>query len=83
MTPVSNVEVLAYPSDILHSLTMFYAGFLKTRDKTSHAFFKLFLKTQMFITFIEERSFVTENDDKFAFFDDCTDKVWYSNLYSL
>eukprot|EP00057_Strongylocentrotus_purpuratus_P021104 XP_011675578.1 PREDICTED: DENN domain-containing protein 4C [Strongylocentrotus purpuratus] len=52
-----------------------YPGFLKTRDKASHVFFKQFLKTQMFIKFIEEISFVSENDEKFAFFDDCIDKV--------
>nr|XP_054756664.1 C-myc promoter-binding protein-like isoform X1 [Lytechinus pictus] len=50
-------------------------GFLKTRDKASQGFFKQFLRTQMFIKFIEEISFVSENDEKFAFFDDCIDKV--------
>ena len=48
---------------------------MKTREKTSHPFFKQFLKTQMFIKFIEERSFVSGNDEKFAFFDECVDKV--------
>ncbi|XP_033633840.1 C-myc promoter-binding protein-like isoform X2 [Asterias rubens] len=52
-----------------------YPGFMKTREKTSHPFFKQFLKTQMFIKFIEERSFVSGNDEKFAFFDECVDKI--------
>ncbi len=55
------------------------AGFMKTREKTSHPFFKQFLKTQMFIKFIEERSFVSGNDEKFAFFDECVDKVGLRN----
>ncbi|XP_071965352.1 C-myc promoter-binding protein-like isoform X7 [Antedon mediterranea] len=50
-------------------------GFIKSRDKMSHAFFKQFIKTQMFMSFIEERSFVSHNDDIFNFFDDCTRKV--------
>ncbi|XP_033107546.1 C-myc promoter-binding protein-like isoform X4 [Anneissia japonica] len=50
-------------------------GFIKSRDKMSHAFFKQFIKTQMFMFFIEERSFVSHNDDIFNFFDECTRKV--------
>ncbi|XP_071480553.1 C-myc promoter-binding protein-like [Diadema antillarum] len=52
-----------------------YPGFMKTRDKASHVFFKQFLRTQMFIKFIEEISFVSDNDERFAFFDDCIEKV--------
>ncbi len=33
------------------------------------------LRTQMFIRFIEERSFVSENDNTFEFFDECVDKL--------
>ena len=33
------------------------------------------MKTQMFIRFIEERSFVSDNDAGLAFFDECTEKV--------
>ena len=32
-------------------------------------------KTQMFIRFIEECSFVSDKDASLAFFDDCVDKV--------
>ncbi|XP_014255544.1 DENN domain-containing protein 4C isoform X2 [Cimex lectularius] len=50
-------------------------GFLKSRDKWSHKFFNYVTKTQMFIRFIEERSFVSDMDAGLAFFDECTDKV--------
>lgn len=33
------------------------------------------LKTQMFIRFIEERSFVSDQDASLEFFDECIDKV--------
>lgn len=33
------------------------------------------MKTQMFTRFIEERSFVSNNDASLAFFDDCTEKI--------
>jgi len=33
------------------------------------------MKTQMFIRFIEERSFVSDMDASLAFFDECTEKV--------
>ncbi|XP_038076059.1 C-myc promoter-binding protein-like [Patiria miniata] len=52
-----------------------HPGFMKTREKTSHPFFKQFLKTQMFYKFIEERSFISGNDERFAFFDECIDKL--------
>lgn len=35
----------------------------------------MLMKTQMFIRFIEERSFVSEMDIGLAFFDECTEKV--------
>ncbi|CAH1118858.1 unnamed protein product [Phaedon cochleariae] len=49
--------------------------FLKSRDKANHRFFTLLMKTQMFIRFIEERSFVADGDQGLAFFDDCMEKV--------
>lgn len=49
--------------------------FLKSRDKTHHKFFSLLMHTQMFIRFIEERSFVADGDQSLAFFDDCTEKL--------
>lgn len=33
------------------------------------------MKTQMFIRFIEERSFVSDGDQGLAFFDECGEKV--------
>lgn len=33
------------------------------------------MKTQMFIRFIEERSFVSDKDVSLAFFDECTEKI--------
>ncbi|XP_022252472.1 DENN domain-containing protein 4C-like isoform X1 [Limulus polyphemus] len=50
-------------------------GFLKSRDKTHHRFYNLMTKTQMFIRFIEERSFVSDKNVSLAFFDECTDRV--------
>uniref|UniRef100_A0AAY4D9H6 DENN/MADD domain containing 4A n=1 Tax=Denticeps clupeoides TaxID=299321 RepID=A0AAY4D9H6_9TELE len=50
-------------------------GFLKSRDRSHHKFYSLMTKTQMFIRFIEECSFVSDKDASLAFFDDCVDKV--------
>ncbi|EAA01213.3 AGAP001102-PA [Anopheles gambiae str. PEST] len=50
-------------------------AFLRSRDKTNHKFFQLLMKTQMFIRFIEERSFVSDSDHNLAFFDECAEKV--------
>lgn len=49
--------------------------FLKSRDKAHHKFFTLVMRTQMFIRFIEERSFVTDGDQGLAFFDECIEKL--------
>ncbi|XP_049530518.1 DENN domain-containing protein Crag isoform X1 [Anopheles darlingi] len=49
--------------------------FLRSRDKAHHKFFQLLMKTQMFIRFIEERSFVSDGDHNLAFFDECAEKV--------
>ncbi|XP_058115826.1 DENN domain-containing protein Crag [Anopheles ziemanni] len=50
-------------------------AFLRSRDKAHHKFFHLLMKTQMFIRFIEERSFVSDGDHNLAFFDECAEKV--------
>ena len=52
-----------------------FIGFLKSRDKAYHKFFTQLQKTQLFSRFIEERSFVSDNDASLAFFDECVDKV--------
>ncbi|XP_065156643.1 DENN domain-containing protein Crag isoform X3 [Atheta coriaria] len=49
--------------------------FLKSRDKNYHKFFTLLMHTQMFIRFIEERSFVADGDQGLAFFDECTERL--------
>ncbi|VDD87018.1 unnamed protein product [Enterobius vermicularis] len=50
-------------------------AFLRSRDKSSAAFFKRFCETQLFNRFIEERSFVSDKNAFNAFFDECIDKV--------
>ncbi|XP_024150420.1 C-myc promoter-binding protein [Oryzias melastigma] len=50
-------------------------GFLKSRDRSHQKFYSLMTKTQMFIRFIEECSFVSDKDASLAFFDECVDKV--------
>jgi hypothetical protein len=52
-----------------------FQGFMRSRDKTYQKFYQLMLRTQMFIRFIEERSFVSEHDSSLEFFDECVDKV--------
>ncbi|XP_022900538.2 DENN domain-containing protein Crag isoform X1 [Onthophagus taurus] len=51
--------------------------FLKSRDKAHHKFFTHLMHTQMFIRFIEERSFVADGDQGLTFFDECTEKLNY------
>nr|XP_008170670.1 C-myc promoter-binding protein isoform X1 [Chrysemys picta bellii]XP_008170671.1 C-myc promoter-binding protein isoform X1 [Chrysemys picta bellii]XP_008170673.1 C-myc promoter-binding protein isoform X1 [Chrysemys picta bellii]XP_042712507.1 C-myc promoter-binding protein isoform X1 [Chrysemys picta bellii] len=50
-------------------------GFLKSRDRSHQKFYTSMTKTQMFIRFIEECSFVSDKDASLAFFDDCVNKV--------
>lgn len=50
------------------------ASFLRTRDKNSTQFYERFCATQCFNRFIEERSFVSEKNSNFIFFDDCIRK---------
>lgn len=50
-------------------------AFLRSRDKANYKFFTLLMKTQMFIRFIEERSFVADGDQSLAFFDECTERL--------
>ncbi|KAG9341222.1 hypothetical protein JZ751_019663 [Albula glossodonta] len=51
-------------------------GFLRSRDRSHQKFYSLMTKTQMFIRFIEECSFVSDKDASLAFFDDCVDKLF-------
>uniref|UniRef100_A0A8C9TQ10 DENN domain containing 4C n=1 Tax=Scleropages formosus TaxID=113540 RepID=A0A8C9TQ10_SCLFO len=50
-------------------------GFLKSRDRTHQKFYSQLTKTQIFIRFIEECTFVSDKDTGLAFFDDCIEKV--------
>lgn len=51
-------------------------SFLRSRDKAHHKFYNYLMKTQMFIRFIEERSFVSDSGYQgLAFFDECSEKV--------
>lgn len=50
-------------------------AFLRSRDKAHLKFFQQLMKTQMFIRFIEERSFVSDGDQGLAFFDECCERV--------
>lgn len=50
-------------------------SFLRSRDKNYHKFYNVLMKTQMFIRFIEERSFVSDGYQGLAFFDECCAKV--------
>ncbi|XP_053611324.1 DENN domain-containing protein Crag isoform X2 [Plodia interpunctella] len=49
-------------------------AFLASKDKTQHRFFSLMMRTQMFTRFIEERSFVCD-DQGLSFFDECIERV--------
>ncbi|XP_045562255.1 C-myc promoter-binding protein isoform X2 [Salmo salar] len=50
-------------------------GFLKSRDRSHQKFYSQMIRTQMFIRFIEECSFVSDKDASLAFFDECVDKI--------
>ncbi|MEE6459002.1 hypothetical protein FKM82_000499 [Ascaphus truei] len=52
-----------------------HQGFLKSRDRAHMKFYLLLTRTQFFIRFIEECSFVSDKDTSLAFFDDCIEKV--------
>ncbi|XP_008582987.1 PREDICTED: DENN domain-containing protein 4C [Galeopterus variegatus] len=51
-------------------------GFLKSRDRAYTKFYTLLSKTQIFIRFIEDCSFVSDKDTGLAFFDDCIEKLF-------
>lgn len=54
-------------------------GFLKSRDRTHQKFYSQLTKTQIFIRFIEECTFVSDKDTGLAFFDDCVEKLFPSD----
>ncbi|EHA98469.1 C-myc promoter-binding protein [Heterocephalus glaber] len=67
---------LCYKKSVAKTNTVSYkAAFLRSRDRSHQKFYNMMTKTQMFIRFIEECSFVSDKDASLAFFDDCVDKV--------
>ncbi|XP_067117290.1 DENN domain-containing protein 4C isoform X8 [Osmerus mordax] len=54
-------------------------GFLKSRDRAHQKFYSQLTKTQIFIRFIEECTFVSDKDTGLAFFDDCIEKLFPSD----
>lgn len=54
-------------------------GFLKSRERAHQKFYSQLTKTQIFIRFIEECTFVSDKDTGLAFFDDCIEKVSIDN----
>ncbi|XP_076181368.1 DENN domain-containing protein Crag isoform X3 [Ptiloglossa arizonensis] len=59
-------------------------AFLRSRDKAHAKFYSMLVKTQMFIRFIEERSFVSDMDMAgLAFFDECTERIDEENVQFL
>lgn len=48
---------------------------MRHQDSSKQTFYSLLTKTQMFMRFIEERSFVSDRDASLAFFDECVEKV--------
>jgi DENN domain-containing protein 4 len=71
LIPISKACVGATDPSALFQLN----AFLRSRDKSHHKFFQSLMKTQMFIRFIEERSFVSDGDHGLAFFDEVAEKV--------
>uniref|UniRef100_A0A674C088 DENN/MADD domain containing 4C n=1 Tax=Salmo trutta TaxID=8032 RepID=A0A674C088_SALTR len=58
-------------------------GFLKSRERAHQKFYSQLTKTQIFIRFIEECTFVSDKDTGLAFFDDCIEKVSDTKLMEL
>ncbi|XP_068443434.1 DENN domain-containing protein 4C isoform X2 [Clinocottus analis] len=54
-------------------------GLLKSRDRAHQKFYSQLTKTQLFIRFIEECTFVSDKDTGLAFFDDCVEKLFPSD----
>ncbi|KAI4808273.1 hypothetical protein KUCAC02_000337 [Chaenocephalus aceratus] len=68
-------SVKATSADSLYDLQ----GFLKSRDRAHQKFYSQLTKTQIFIRFIEECTFVSDKDTGLAFFDDCVEKLFPSD----
>ncbi|KAA0723844.1 C-myc promoter-binding protein DENN domain-containing protein 4A [Triplophysa tibetana] len=80
LRPIINV-----PSDTATDATSLFdlQGFVRHQDSSKQTFYSLLTKTQMFMRFIEERSFVSDRDASLAFFDECVEKKDESRLIEL
>uniref|UniRef100_G1PRK5 DENN domain containing 4A n=1 Tax=Myotis lucifugus TaxID=59463 RepID=G1PRK5_MYOLU len=80
LTPITQA-----PSETATDASSLFAlqAFLRSRDRSHQKFYNMMTKTQMFIRFIEECSFVSDKDASLAFFDDCVDKLFvFENVQS-
>ncbi|XP_035283449.1 DENN domain-containing protein 4C [Anguilla anguilla] len=68
-------SIKATSADSLYDLQ----GFLKSRDRAHQKFYSQLTKTQIFIRFVEECTFVSDKDTGLAFFDDCIEKLFPSD----
>ncbi|XP_072232803.1 DENN domain-containing protein 4C isoform X1 [Leuresthes tenuis] len=75
LKPIRAPSEKATAADSLYDLQ----GFLKSRDRTHQKFYSQLTKTQIFIRFIEECTFVSDKDTGLAFFDDCIEKLFPSD----
>ena len=72
------IKLVGHLMDLVSSLmplTLWYLEFLKMCAPIDHPFYKAVFNTQMFINFVEQRSFSYSMDTTLAFFDECTKKV--------
>uniref|UniRef100_A0A674EKW1 DENN domain containing 4C n=1 Tax=Salmo trutta TaxID=8032 RepID=A0A674EKW1_SALTR len=65
--------------ETLNAAEMFPEWFLRSRERTHQKFYSQLTKTQIFIRFIEECTFVSDKDTGLAFFDDCIEKLFPSD----
>uniref|UniRef100_A0A8C0TUJ5 DENN domain containing 4A n=1 Tax=Canis lupus familiaris TaxID=9615 RepID=A0A8C0TUJ5_CANLF len=70
------------PSETATDASSLFAlqAFLRSRDRSHQKFYNMMTKTQMFIRFIEECSFVSDKDASLAFFDDCFFKLFQVDM---
>jgi len=68
-------KLLSNMIQLLLQLALQFLEFLKMCPLIDHPFYKAVFNTQMFINFVEQRSFSYSSDATLAFFDECTEKV--------
>ena len=55
--------------------------FLQYKHSSERPFYKTFADTQTFTSFVEQRSFAHAESTALVFFDECTEKVYYTYTY--